>query len=286
VEYWLDDAAFEIVDSFVDDTSYIYESTDDSGWILRVIPVPKPKPVAEELKNARQAFEGMLGPAVVYSNATTIEGGTRRVDGFEGELHDRAADLKQRFAIWALEEKGNVAVFILMGDRRGCLPEAGAILASASFSPASSDSRNAPKGRMRRRARTVSFEIPLGWSWPRTLIFADENLDDVRLRVTSEEPANLDDSFIEQELPSDSDSERKILEDRKAPAPAPLGGGSRSLRIWRRSPRGEETIELRKASLVVTVETTLTIYGQAPTARVDALNAGWDGVLRTVRARP
>jgi len=283
MDYALGRAVFEIVDALRDDTTYLYQSADQK-WSLRVTPVPQPKSAAEELQLATQAFLGMFGGAVVYCDPTQIQGGPKPAKGYEGEIHDGSSS--QRFAIWALEHEREIVVLFLIGDRRGCLPEAARITASASFLPASRDPAPSRHGLARRRARTVSFEIPADWSAPQSLFFTGVQIEDLRVRITiGEGLADPNESFLERELPAQRGDEVEILHDRRPPVPGHLGGWIRELEVRHRSVLGEDHVELRKASLRLAEDVILTAYAKAPTRDASALQAAWAPIVQTSRAR-
>jgi hypothetical protein len=286
MHYVFGPVAFESPARLRDDTAYIYAAPDESGS-LRVTPVAGAHDVQGELEKAKAAVDEFFGPLVIYAAPTRVPTAAgASAPAYEGEVTDPGTRAPRRFGLTALAGQTGVYTFLLFGPRRGLVQDLERLVRSVRFQgPASNVGALAADGMARRQAAEASFEVPDDWSYPTTLLFGDPKDEDLQLRLTLDEPLVGEGVIsLEAEAPAVDGDRLVVLKQHVDPLATKGPGWTGEWLVEHKSPLGTQTLAIRKASIALPDQAALTVYGKALQKNDGLLAAGWDGILRTVRA--
>jgi hypothetical protein len=286
VFYALGRAVFEPPRTFRDETTYILASPDET-WSLRVTPMPEAKDANDALQSAKDAVTDFFGPLVVYCNPTKIPSAAGPVSAYEGEMAEPGQGPPKRFAVAALAYSASRVSFLLFGPRQKLLAEMERLLRSARFDANPPDPPpRAGQGLTQRRAGAVLFHVPGDWSFPTTFLFSDPDKDDVRLRLTLDDPVaaegQMDPVAELPAVPGDRVTVQKKAVTPGRPNPKSWTG---EWTVEHGSPLGKKVLALCKACIVMSGSEVMTIHGQALDKNAGRLTAGWEVILQTFRER-
>jgi hypothetical protein len=252
---------------------------------MRITPTPESTSAADALETTKDAVTAFYGPMVVYCNPTRVATAMGLAPAYEGEISDPDTGSAKRFGVSALADSGSKMTFLLFGPRNKLLSEFERLLRSVRFAAGPpGPAIGAAQNLVQRRADSVLFDVHSDWSFPTTLLFADPHMDDVRLRLTLDEPM-AQEGYLDPaaEIPAVPGDGVTVLRHTVTPGRPNANSWTGEWTVEHTSPLGKRVMILRKAGIRTSGTGVLTLHGQAMEKNAARLTTGWETILQTFR---